>query len=117
MHHSSRLPAGLTQQMLREEPLPEGTLDLTQSNPHACALDAPVVLADFLPQVRPGYCPEPLGHGDGRRSVAAQMGHWGRPTDPAAVMLTSSTSENARSGAAAAKASASASRRTVPTTR
>lgn len=90
---SRRLPEYLDAALLHEAPLPLGALDLTQSNPHRCALDARVDFAALLSQVTPGYSPAALGPAGGRQSVARQMSLWGRPTEASAVMLTASTSE------------------------
>lgn len=74
-------------------------LDLTESNPTRCGLEAPSrALREALLHLAddPGclaYAPDPKGDAEARRAVAAVHAEQGAALDPEAVVLTAGTSE------------------------
>jgi alanine-synthesizing transaminase len=68
--------------------------DLTESNPTRCGIACPARILDALADAQAlQYEPQPFGLPVARRAVAADQRRRGADVDPAAVVLTASTSE------------------------
>jgi alanine-synthesizing transaminase len=99
MRFSTRVPADLAPNRLTVAELAlraRGVrlIDLTETNPTRVGLDYPGSWLDALASPASlGYDPQPFGLSVAREAVAKELSRNGRPTDPARVILTASTSE------------------------
>ncbi|MDH4065477.1 MAG: aminotransferase class I/II-fold pyridoxal phosphate-dependent enzyme [Acidobacteriota bacterium] len=96
---SSRLPTDLSTNavsvaLAARQAAGRPVIDLTESNPTRVGLTYPPdLLAPLADPAALVYDPQPLGLWSAREAVAADIGRHGTEADPAAVTLTSSTSE------------------------
>lgn len=96
MRPSSRIPADLAPNRLAavRARLGNPRYDLTVSNPTRCGFAYPTDLLRPLAEPRGLlYSPDPRGPISARRAVAATFRRWDLEPDPAAIVLTASTSE------------------------